>query len=137
VWWFGFKLPSFWVILPFLIGIFGCALILGIIVNILILSFGQKVEITAWMFAHIFLILCGIYYPIDVLPDLFQKIALVVPITHFLEYFRQFYGFKSHFNNSLIIGYGLTVVYLILALMLLKQAYIRARQKGVVVRLSE
>ncbi len=137
VWWFGFELPPFGVTLAFLLGIFGCALILGIIVNILILSFGQKVEITAWMFAHLFLILCGIYYPIDVLPDVFQKIALVVPITHFLEYFRQYYGFKAHTNNPLIYGYGLTMIYIFVFLHFLSQSYIRARQKGIIIRLSE
>ena len=137
VWWFGFELPNFGVTCAFLIGIFGCALILGIFVNILILSFGQKVEITAWMFGHLFLILCGIYYPIDVLPVFFQILALVVPITHFLEYFRHYYGFETHYSNSLLIGYGLTGIYLFLSLKLLKHAYIRARQKGIVIRLSE
>ena len=137
VWWFGFELPSFGVTCAFLLGIFGCALILGIFVNILILSFGQKVEITAWMFGHLFLILCGIYYPIDVLPWFFHKLALVVPITHFLEYFRHYYGFSTHYSNSLFIGYGLTVIYLFFSFRLLKYAYIRARKNGVVVRLSE
>ncbi len=137
VWGFGFQLPDFGVMVAFLIGIFGCALILGIFVNILILSFGQKVEITAWMFGHLFLILCGIYYPVDVLPSFFQQLSLVVPITHFLEYFRHYYGFKTHSSNSLMIGYCLIVVYLLISLKLLKQAYIRARKNGIVIRLSE
>ena len=73
-WGFGFHLPGFVSTGLFLIGLFACALILGILVNILILSFGQKVEITAWMFAHLFMILCGIYYPVDILPKFFQYI---------------------------------------------------------------
>jgi ABC-2 type transport system permease protein len=136
-WGFGFHLPGFWVTALFLFGLFACAFILGILVNVLILSFGQKVEITAWMFAHLFMILCGIYYPIDVLPKFFQDIALLVPITHFLEFFRQSYGFKTHTPYPLISGFALTIFYIILSLRLLAHAYTRARKKGIIIRLSE
>ena len=95
-WGFGFHLPGLLTTALFLFGLFACAFILGILVNILILSFGQKVEITAWMFAQLFMILCGMYYPVDMLPKVFQYLALMVPITHFLEFFRQSYGFKAH-----------------------------------------
>jgi ABC-2 type transport system permease protein len=134
---FGFHLPGFVQTAGFLIGLFLSGLILGIIVNILILSFGQKVEITAWMFAHLFMILCGIYYPVDVLPSFFQGIALLIPITHFLEYFRQSYGFEAHTAHPFLAGLALSVIYLALFLKMLSQAYTRARQKGVVIRLSE
>ncbi len=136
-WFFGFHLPGFTTTALFLAGLFACALILGILVNILILSFGQKVEITAWMFAHLFMILCGIYYPVDILPPFFQYIALMVPITHFLEFFRQPYGFQPHTFYPLATGFILTIVYLILSLRLLDHAYTRARKKGIIIRLSE
>jgi ABC-2 type transport system permease protein len=134
---FGFQLPGVWVTSMFLCGLFVCALILGIIVNILILSFGQKVEITAWMFAHLFMILCGIYYPINMLPPFFQSLALGVPITHFLEYFRQSYGFKPHTPYPLLSGFALSFFYLIIFFRFLANSYTRARRKGIVIRLSE
>ena len=136
-WGFDFHLPGFFVTAFFLMGLFAGAFILGILVNILILSFGQKVEITAWMFAHLFMILCGIYYPVDILPKFFQYIALMVPITHFLEYFRQSYGFKAHTAYPVLTGFALTFLYIILSLRLLAHAYTRARQKGIIIRLSE
>jgi len=136
-WGFGFHLPGFFITTVFLFGLFACAFILGILVNILILSFGQKVEITAWMFAHLFMILCGIYYPVDILPKTFQYLALMVPITHFLEFFRQSYGFKAHSSHPLLFGFALTLLYSILSLRLLGHAYTRARKKGIIVRLSE
>ncbi len=134
---FGFHLPDAITTVLFLLGLFTCALILGILVNILILSFGQKVEITAWMFAHLFMILCGIYYPVDMLPPFFQALALSVPITHFLEFFRQAYGFKAHTAYPLLTGFALSAFYLAAALHFLKNAYTRARRKGIVIRLSE
>ena len=136
-WGFGFHLPGFFTTALFLFGLFACAFILGILVNILILSFGQKVEITAWMFAQLFMILCGIYYPIDMLPKVFQYLGLMVPITHFLEFFRQAYGFKAHTPYPLLSGFALTFLYIVLSLRLLGRAYTRARKKGIVIRLSE
>ncbi len=136
-WGFGFHLPGFFVTVWFLLGLFLCALILGIMVNILILSFGQKVEITAWMFAHLFMILCGIYYPVNVLPAFFQNLALLVPMTHFLEFFRQSYGFSAHTACPLLAGLALALLYSIISLRLLDHAYTRARRKGVIIRLSE
>ena len=136
-WGFGFHLPGPVTTALFLLGLFSCALILGILVNILILSFGQKVEVTAWMFAQLFMIICGIYYPVDILPKAIQYLALMVPITHFLEYFRQSYGFKAHSAHPLLCGFVLTLLYIILSLRLLGQAYTRARKKGIVIRLSE
>jgi len=136
-WFFNFHLPGPMITFCFLIGLFACAFILGILVNILILSFGQKVEITAWMFAQLFMIICGMYYPVDVLPKFLQYIALAIPITHFLEFFRQAYGFKAHTPYPLLTGFVLTVLYIILSLRLLDHAYTRARQKGIIIRLSE
>ncbi len=136
-WGFGFYLPGLLTTALFLFGLFACAFILGILVNILILSFGQKVEITAWMFAQLFMILCGIYYPVDMLPKFFQYLALGVPITHFLEFFRQSYGFKAHTPYPLLTGLALTLLYIILSLRLLGHAYTRARKKGIIIRLSE
>ena len=136
-WGFGFSLPGLLTTALFLFGLFACAFILGIMVNILILSFGQKVEITAWMFAQLFMILCGMYYPVDTLPQFFQYLALMVPITHFLEFFRQSYGFKAHTPYPFFTGLALTLLYIMLTLRLLAHAYTRARKKGIIIRLSE
>src|SRR5208283_1739438 len=124
-WGFGFHLPGLLTTALFLFGLFACAFILGILVNILILSFGQKVEITAWMFAQLFMILCGINYPIDMLPKVFQCLGLMVPITYFLEFFRQSYGFKAHTPYPLLSGFILTFFYIIISLRFLAHAYTR------------
>jgi ABC-2 type transport system permease protein len=136
-WGFAFHLPDLCTTILFLGGLFACAFILGIWVNILILSFGQKVEITAWMFAQLFMILCGMYYPVDILPKFFQYLALMVPITHFLEFFRQAYGFHAHTPYPFLCGLALTLLYIMLSLHFLGRAYTRARKKGIIIRLSE
>ena len=134
---FRFTFPPLAPMLIFLAGIFGCALLLGLLVNVLLLTFGQKAEITAWMFAYLFMLLSGIYYPVTTLPTFFFHVSEWIPITYFLEYLRQYFGFTSVFSHVLLKGTGLIVLYLGLGLMLLRFAFYRARKKGIILRLSE
>ncbi len=135
--WFDFVLPDTATTVIFIVGLNLCAILLGMMVNMLILSFGQKVEITAWMFAHLFMIVCGIYYPIDVLPGWAKGIASAIPITYFLEFIRQAYGFQAQHTHVLLKGFALSALYYVLGVWFLKRAYLRARRKGVIVRMSE
>ena len=134
---FDFTSPPLGPMLIFLAGIFGCALLLGLIVNVLLLMFGQKAEITAWMFAYLFMLLSGIYYPVTTLPPFFYHVAEWIPITYFLEYLRQYFGFTSVFTHPLLKGTVLTLVYLGLGLVLMRFAFHQARKKGIILRLSE
>lgn len=128
---FHFQFPPLWVTAVFLVGIMMCAFLLGLLVTVLILSFGQKAEITAWMFAYLFMLICGIYYPVDILPPVFKFLADIIPITYFLEFFR------NGDPRQAATGFALVVVYFTLGLQILRSAYQRARQKGTIVRLSE
>lgn len=134
---FGFPFPSVPVVVIFLTGIFGCALLLGLLVNVLLLAFGQKAEITAWMFAYLFMLVSGIYYPVETLPPFFHWLARGIPVTYFLEYFRQYFGFSPTLTHVLIKGFGLILIYLGLGLLLMRHVLHRARKKGIIVRLSE
>jgi len=40
-------------------------------------------------------LVCGIYYPISILPFPLPQVAQVIPLTYFLAYFRSFYGFNE------------------------------------------
>jgi ABC-type multidrug transport system ATPase subunit/ABC-type multidrug transport system permease subunit len=134
---FGFEFPPLLVTGVFLLGIFGSALLLGTLVCYLLLCFGQKAEITAWMLAYLFMLICGIYYPVSTLPKFFYYCAQCVPITYFLEYFRQSFGFQPVLNYVLWKGFALIVFYLIVGLFFMKHAFIQARKNGVIVKLSE
>ncbi len=134
---FGFHFPSIGILAVFLFGIFSSALLLGLLVSVLILTFGQKAEITAWMFAYLFMLVSGIYYPVNTLPPFFYYLAQLLPITYFLEFFRASFGFEPLFSFGLVKGFLLIVVYLILGLQAMRYAFYQARKKGIIVRLSE
>ncbi len=128
---FGFTFPSWTVTTLFLGGLLMCAFLLGLLVNIVILSFGQKAEITTWMFAYLFMLLCGIYYPVETLPAFFKALAQAIPITYFLAFFR-----GGNFTDAAV-GFLLVAFYFASGLYFLKIAYHRARCRGTIIRLSE
>lgn len=134
---FGFRFPSLGTALVFFTGVFLSALLLGMLVSFLILTFGQKAEITAWMLSYIFMLICGIYYPIDILPPFFSYIAQLIPLTYFLEYFRGSFGFTPVLESGLLKGFSLILAYLWVGLLLMRYSFHQARKKGIIVRLSE
>jgi ABC-2 type transport system permease protein len=134
---FNFFNPGIGPLILFLSGLFLTSVSIGIGVCILVLLFGHKAEVAAWSLVSLLVMICGIYYPISVLPSPLPGIAQLIPLTYFLEYFRSFYGFQEELKNVLEWGFGLTGVYLILEAILFKKVLHRARETGIFIKLSE
>lgn len=134
---FDFYLPGVVPTLLLLAGIFLNALLLGSLVCVLVLQYGQKAEISAWAFAYLFILIAGIYYPVTHLPRGLYQIALLLPLTYFLDYFRGFYGHSANLSYPLLKGFTLLAIQLVLAFYLLSLSLRRARRTGVLLRLSE
>lgn len=121
----------------FLIGLFLNALIIGMSSCIFLLLFGYRAEVAAWTSTAIIMLLCGIYYPVTVLPPWIQSISYAIPATHLLEYFRSFYGFEPSFANPHLLGYALNIVYIIIGGLAYGLAMKRARKTGTALQFSE
>lgn len=134
---FDFTVPGALPVIFFVVGLFLCAAMVGILVCILVLIFGNRAEVAAWSMVSLMLLICGIYYPVSILPGWVSSIASFFPVTYFLEYFRQFYGFEPIFSHSLAKGYGWVWAYILAEFLLMKAALRRAKQKGLLLRLSE
>jgi ABC-2 type transport system permease protein len=134
---FDFLAPGPVALALFLAGLFLNAALVGTLVCFLILSFGPRAEVIAWSVVGIVLMLCGIYYPVSVLPGPVMALAGIIPVTHFLEYFRAFYGFAPVFPRPLATGLALSALYLVGGLLVLQLTLRRARRTGVLLRLSE
>ena len=134
---FGFEMPSFKITAIFMVGVFLNALIMGMIICFLITLYGQRVEIVAWAFATLVMLICGIYYPVSQLPAFFQLLAEMIPLTYFLEYFRSGYGFTPVLSHLLLKGFMMSFAYAILLLFAINRAYQRSRRNGIIMRLSE
>jgi ABC-2 type transport system permease protein len=110
---------------------------LGLVVGALLLLFGLRAEVSAWSGVSLVLLLCGVYYPVSVLPPLLRGVAAAVPLTYFLEAFRAEYGFAPVFAAPLARGYALAVVYALGGYALFAWAVGRARRSGMLLRLSD
>ena len=133
---FNFLKPGLGPLILFLLGLFLIAALIGISVCILVLLFGYKAEVAAWSITSLMALICGIYYPISILPSPLHEIARAIPLTYFLEYFRSFYGFHSG-ENLLGWGFGQIGVYLAIEAVLFKFVIHRARRTGIFIKLSE
>jgi ABC-2 type transport system permease protein len=121
----------------FLLGIFLNAAIIGALVLALVLRFGQRAEVAAWAFSYLMLLLCGLYYPVSVLPPGVQFLAQLIPLTYFLDYFRHFYGFPLASEHPLLYGFSQTVVYLFISYGLVCLTLKSAYRRGTLLRLSD
>jgi ABC-2 type transport system permease protein len=134
---FDFRVPGAGPLALFLFGLFLSAATVGVLVCILVLVFGNRADVAAWSLVSLMLLVCGIYYPVSILPGWAVPIAAIIPLTYLLEYFRQFYGFTPVFSNPLAKGYILVLGYLLGEILLMKVALRRAKKTGLLLKLSE
>jgi ABC-2 type transport system permease protein len=109
----------------------------GLLVSTLLMLFGLRAEVSAWSGVSLVLLLCGVYYPVSVLPAPLQVVAAGVPLTHFLEAFRAHLGYAPVFTAPLLRGYGLAALYVAGGYALFAWAIHRARRTGMLLRLSD
>jgi len=134
---FNFAGRGFVPVALFVAGLFLNAAVVGILVCILVLVFGNRAEVAAWSMVSLMLLVCGIYYPVSILPAWVQVISRCVPLTYLLEYFREFYGFKPAGSHVLIKAYAMAAAYLGLEIVAMKAAVTRAKRTGILLKLSE
>ena len=134
---FNFMVPGATATFLFAFGLFLNGAMVGMLVCILVLIFGNRAEVAAWSLVSLMLLVCGIYYPVSILPRGVMFVAEIIPLTFFLEYFRQFYGFEPTFHHALAKGYLMVFFYLYLEVLLLKLAIRKAKRKGTLLKLSE
>jgi ABC-2 type transport system permease protein len=136
---FGFQFLNSGImpLIAFYAGLILSSAVIGIIVCALAIRFGGRAHVGATSIVSLLILLSGIYYPVEVLPQPLKIISYGIPVTYFLEYFRAFYGFRASCNYLLITGYFLVSVYLILAVFTLLYVLRSAKQSGVLLKISE
>ena len=75
-------------LLPFVVNLILSAWGMGIITTALILRYGQGAEVLAWAVAFLFQPFSAVFYPVQVLPPLLQRVAWLLPTTYAFEGMR-------------------------------------------------
>ncbi|MBI4079318.1 MAG: ABC transporter permease [Candidatus Levybacteria bacterium] len=103
-------------LLPITIGLLLFGWSAGFIVAGFIVRYGIKIQTAAWTGVALIAPFSALYYPLSILPNWAQKIALVLPPSHIFEGMRDVL-FKGYFPaEKLFIGFALNIPYLLLSL---------------------
>jgi len=110
---------------------------LGLIAAAIILGYGMGACWLAWSLAVLLLPLCCVFYPVTILPDWLQPVALMLPPTYVFEGMRLLLLHNSFEPRQLWFATGLSVAYLFVAYTIFTRFLAIARANGTLLRLGE
>jgi len=119
-----------WAFLPFagLLLLFGWSL--GFFATGLIIYWGHKVEMFAWMIAFLFAPFSAVFYPVNVLPMWAQKIAWSLPTTYVFEGMRQILNGGAFPIGYFFFSLLLNLLFLAFAVSFFVWMFEKSRAKG-------
>ena len=115
--------------------IFGITL--GLFVSSGLLRFGPSFENIAWSSLFLLAPLGCIYYPIDILPEIFQFLAKLLPLVYIFEEARNILVNNVVNYDSIFHAFYLNIIYLIVGISLFYYSFFQARKKGSLINMGE
>ena len=135
---FGISILDLCIFLFFLfLSLYIFGITLGILVSSGLLRFGPSFENIAWSTMFLLAPFGCIYYPIDILPDFFQKIAYMLPLVYIFEEARNILINQMVDLKSLYIAFLLNLLYLIISIALFYYSFNVAKRKGTLINMGE
>lgn len=110
---------------------------LGLLIISLLLKTGPGGESLAWMTAFAISPFCGVYYPLDILPDWMQQVGAFVPASHVFAGLRDLVQNHVFTPGPLLQAFALNVFYMAVAGLLLRLSFTRARRRGALLNAGE
>ena len=115
--------------------IFGITL--GLFVSSGLLRYGPAFENIAWSSLFLLAPLGCIYYPIEILPDIFQNIARGLPLVYIFEEARSILVTNEVNYDNIKNAFMLNSLYLFLGIFLFYYSFAQARKKGSLINIGE
>tara|TARA_B100000965_G_C19051274_1_gene523814 strand:- start:49 stop:312 length:264 start_codon:yes stop_codon:yes gene_type:complete len=78
-----------------------------------------------------------IYYPIEILPEFFQKVAYSLPLVYIFEEARNILINNTVNFQNILSAFYLNIFYLTLAIFLFYYSFNKARKKGTLINIGE
>ena len=110
---------------------------LGLLVTSGLLRYGPSFENIAWASLFFLAPLGCIYYPIEILPDLFQNIARALPLVYIFEEARSILVNQVVNYSNIKNAFILNLIYLIVGVFLFYYSFSQARKKGSLINIGE
>ena len=135
---FGISILNLGLPLAFLfLSLYIFGITLGLFVSAGLLRFGPSFENIAWSTMFLLAPFGCIYYPVEILPEIFQSIAFALPLVYIFEETRNILvnGIVSYENIR--IALSLNAFYFIVAIATFYFSFDKAREKGTLINIGE
>lgn len=119
-----------WAFLPFGILLFIFGWTIGFISSGLVIYWGHKVEMFAWMLPFLFAPFSAVFYPVQVLPEWAQIISWSLPTTYVFEGMREILSGSSFPYTYFWISLFLNLLFLSLSILFFKKMFSKSLEKG-------
>ena len=135
---FGISLLDLGMPLAFLfLSLYIFGITLGLIVSAGLLRFGPSFENIAWSTMFLLAPFGCIYYPVEILPEIFQTIAFGLPLVYIFEETRNILVNQSVDYGNIFQAVYLNLIYLFIAISLFYYSFDKAREKGSLINIGE
>jgi ABC-2 type transport system permease protein len=109
----------------------------GLAINGIILRYGLGAESMAWMALFVLAPVCGIYYPVGVLPSWLQVVAAAIPASHVFEGMRAVLIEKTFKPDLLVTAAWLNAVWFAAGAAIFLLFFRAARRRGLILQIGE
>ena len=110
---------------------------MGILVSAGLLRFGPSFENIAWSTMFLLAPFGCIYYPVEILPEFFQKIAYSLPLVYIFEEARSILIDQTVNFENILVAFIFNGIYLMVAIFLFYYSFNIARKKGTLINIGE
>ena len=124
-------------LIPFIFNLLISGWIIGVLTTSIIMRFGQQAEVLAWGMVFLFQPLSCVFYPMEVLPPILQKIAWMVPPSHIFEGMRAVLLEGAVPTVHVIWATGLNGIYLVVMILWFYHTFSVCKDRGMLVRVGE
>lgn len=119
-----------WAFIPFAVSLLIFGWTLSFLASSLIIYWGHKVEIFAWMIGFVFAPFSAVFYPLHILPEWAQVISACLPTTYIFEGMRSILSTGSFPSHYFWISIALNFLYLALSIRCFYWMFEKTRAKG-------
>lgn len=126
-----------WPLIVFFVNLLVLGWAIGLMVAGLVLRWGLGAENLAWALIFAVAPVSGVYYPLDVLPQWLQPVALALPSSHVFEGMRAWVLTGQFRADLLLTATGLNALYLAVGIGLFLRAFKGARERGSLLQIGE
>jgi ABC-2 type transport system permease protein len=110
---------------------------LGLLVTAGLVRFGPSFENIAWASLFFIAPIGCIYYPVEILPNWLQPIALALPLAHIFEETRSILITNTVHYSNIYYALMLNMIYLFLAICTFYYSFKTAKIKGSLINVGE